>query len=148
MNARDLYDRDFFEWTRSNAALLRAGRLEEADLHHIAEEIEDMGVSQRRELESRLRVLLTHLLKWQVQPERRERSTWKSTIRVQRLEVESLLRKMPSLKNLLTECVEDVYERAVVRAAAETRLPEDRFPPTCPYTLDQILDRDCFPSCG
>jgi hypothetical protein len=146
MSARDLYERDFFEWTRINADLLRAGRLAEADLHHIAEEIEDMGVSQRRELESRIRVLITHLLKWQFQPERRERSTWKSTIRVQRLEVESLLRKMPSLKNLLAESVQEVYERAAVRAAAETRLPEERLPKTCPYTLHQIRDRDFFPS--
>ncbi len=55
MMAKDLYDRDFFEWTRCNAALLRSGRLQEADIAHIAEEIEDMGKSQRRELTNRYR---------------------------------------------------------------------------------------------
>jgi hypothetical protein len=122
------------------------GGLEEADLLHIAEEIEGLGFSERRRLETRIRVLITHLLKWQFQPERRERSSWKSTIRVQRLEVESLLGKMPSLKSLLPECTEDVYERAALRPAGETRLPEERYPPTCPYTLDQIRDRDFLPS--
>jgi hypothetical protein len=79
--AKDLYEQDFFEWTVQNAQLLRAGRLEEADLEHIAEEIEDMGRSERRELESRLSVLLSHLLKWRFQPSRRGRS-WQATIRV------------------------------------------------------------------
>ena len=68
MRTADLYDRDFAEWTRHNAELLRAGRASEADLEHIAEEIEDMGNRDRRELRSRLRVLLAHLLKWKFQP--------------------------------------------------------------------------------
>jgi hypothetical protein len=63
MNVKDLYDKDFFEWTRCNAALLRARRFEEADIEHLAEEVEDMGKRDRRELTSRLEVLLTHLLK-------------------------------------------------------------------------------------
>jgi hypothetical protein len=63
MTAKELYDRDFYEWTRCNAALLRAGRFEEADVERIAEEIEDMGRSERRGIEGRLEVLLTHLLK-------------------------------------------------------------------------------------
>ena len=68
-----LYDEDFFEWTRRNAELLRAGRLEQADIAHIAEEIEDMGKRDLRGLNSRVQVLLIHLLKWQLQPEKRSR---------------------------------------------------------------------------
>ena len=71
MAVEDLYDRDFLEWTARNAELLRAGRLKEADLEHIAEEIEDLGKGQRHEVRSGLRVLLMHLIKWQSQPEKR-----------------------------------------------------------------------------
>ena len=74
MSNHPLYDQDFYAWTNEQAALLRAGRLSEADVEHIAEEIENMGKSEKRELVSRLRVLLLHLLKWQYQPTRRGKS--------------------------------------------------------------------------
>ena len=66
-----LYDQDFFEWTRHHARLLREGRVAEADLAHLAEEIEDVGKRDQRELRSRLEVLLVHLLKWTAQPDLR-----------------------------------------------------------------------------
>jgi hypothetical protein len=144
MTAKELYDRDFLEWTRCNAALLRAGRFREADIEHIAEELDDMGRSEQRELESRLQILLKHLLKWQVQPERRGRS-WEATIRVQRLEIDRLQRRMPSLRNLLAEGIGEVYPAAVIKASLETRLPESSFPKTCPFTVEQILDEGYFP---
>ena len=83
---KDLYDQDFFEWKVRNAELLRAGRFEEIDVEHIAGEIEDMGKGEQRELESRLVVLLAHLLKWRAQPERR-RSSWRPTTNTQRREI-------------------------------------------------------------
>ena len=144
ITARDLYDRDFFEWTRSNAALLRAGQLDQADLEHIAEEIEDMGKSQRRALESRLEVLLAHLLKWQFQPGGRG-SSWESSIRIQRSKIEKLFRQMPSLGNALSEDLPDAYRTAVLAAVGETGLPKSSFPETCPFTIDQILDEEFFP---
>jgi len=136
---QDLYDLDFFEWTAHNAQLLRAGRFHEADIQHIAEEIEDMGTSERRQLESRLEVLLTHMLKWQAQPSRRGPS-WMATIRVQRIRVAKLLRKMPSLRNTLQEAVHEAYEVSVVLAASQTRLSEDTLPQRCPFTVEQLLD--------
>ena len=141
---KDLYEQDFFEWTARNAELLRAGRFAEADLEHIAEEIEDMGKSERRELESRLSVLLNHLLKWRFQPNRRGRS-WQATIRIQRTELLRLLADMPSLRPDLREQLPQVYPTAVERAIAETELPDEAFPPACPFSLDQILDADFFP---
>jgi hypothetical protein len=63
-----LHDRDFYSWTLQQAGLLREGRLSEADIEHIAEELESMGASERRELTNRLAVLVAHLLKWQFQP--------------------------------------------------------------------------------
>jgi len=140
----DLYEQDFFVWTVRNAALLRAGRFAEADLKRIALEIEDMGKSERHELRSRLRVLLSHLLKWKFQSSGRGRS-WKATIRVQRDELLHLLRQMPSLRRYLRDQLSEVYPVAVEGTIAETNLPDDAFPSACPFSFEQILDADFFP---
>jgi hypothetical protein len=140
----DLYEQDFFEWTVRNAELLRAGRFAEADIEHIAEEIEDKGKSERRELWSRLRVLLSHLLKWKLQSSDRGRS-WQATIDVQRDELVRLLRQSPSLRGYLRDQLPEVYPVAVKGTIAETDLPDEMFPPACPFSLEQILDADFFP---
>ena len=121
-SAKDLYDQDFFEWTVRNAELLRARRFDEADVDKIAEELEDIGKHEKSELASRLRVLLTHLLKWQIQTERRSGS-WKATMAPQRSEIGGLLEEMPSLRVALRENLPTVCERAAVKAAGETALP-------------------------
>jgi hypothetical protein len=145
MAVKDLYDRDFLEWTARNAELLRAGRLDEADLEHIAEEIEDMGKRQRHELRSRLRVLLMHLIKWQSQPEKRGPS-WIRTIGTQRLEIADLLRDAPSLRTVIEESLPGVYQETVRLAARETGIGSQAFAPQCPLTLEQVLDSDYYPS--
>jgi hypothetical protein len=142
--AEDLYEQDLFEWTVRNAELLRAGRFAEADMEHIAEEIEDMGKSERHELRGRLRVLLSHLLKWKFQGGGRSRS-WKATIDVQRDELMHLLRQMPSLRGYLSDQLPELYPVAVKGAIAETDLPDEVFPPACPFSLEQILESDFFP---
>jgi hypothetical protein len=144
MKASQLYERDFFEWTQCNAALLRNGQFDQADIEHIAEEIEDMGSRDRRELESRLQVLAQHLWKWQFQPERRSRS-WRDTIQIQRLEIVELLEEMPSLQRALHAGLNKVYQRSIARVVIETSLPEATFPSTAPFTLEQMLDREYFP---
>ena len=144
MVAKELYDRDFFEWTQCNAALLRTGRFDQADIDHIAEEIEDVGKGQQRELESRLEVLLQHLLKWKFQPRWRGKS-WKLTANTQRREIEKLLRKMPSLKRSLIEAVAEAYVYAVRSAADETELPPASFPEASPFPIEQILNEEFFP---
>ena len=138
-----LYDEDFLLWTEKTARLLRAGRLDELDIEHIAEEIEDMGKSQRRELESRLRVLLAHLLKWGWQRDKRSNS-WKATVANQRVELRALFRDSPSLKNQLPKSVAESYRDAVEEASLETGLPAETFPQRCPFTSEQILERDFF----
>jgi hypothetical protein len=142
-NLSDLYDEDFFEWTRRTAALLRAGQLPQAGIEHIAEEIEDMGKRDGKELNSRMQVLLAHLLKWQLQPRKRARS-WNSAIVAQRFEIEGTLKQSPSLKQKIRDNLPDSYAKAV-RRAAETGLPRDRFPRNCPYTAGQILDPEFLP---
>jgi hypothetical protein len=139
-----LYDEDFFEWTRRSAELLRAGQLEQADIEHIAEEIEDMGKRDLRELNSRVQVLLIHLLKWQFQAEKRSQS-WESTIASQRIEIEGVIEQSPSLRDKLHTEGPHNYAKAVRRAVAQTGLPPGHFPAECPFTVEQILDPEFLP---
>lgn len=139
------YDSDFFEWTQRMAALLRSGRLSELDVAHLAEEVEDMGKRDRRELESRLQVLLVHLLKWKAQPERRSAS-WRRTIVAQRVGIERVRRDSPSLWPRVEADLDRHYADSVDRAAIETEIAPERFPPRCPWTAAQLLERRFFPS--
>lgn len=139
-----LHDRDFYAWTQQQAQLLRAGRLDEADLENLIEEIEMMGASERRELVNRLAGLLAHLLKWQHQPNLRGRR-WQLTIKEQRRQLERHLRDNPSLAYRLAEFVADAYVDAVLLAARETGLEENAFPATCPYSETEILSPDFLP---
>lgn len=144
MSNISLYERDFHAWANEQAALLRAGQVDKADLPNIAEEIESMGRSEKRELVNRLAVLLAHLLKWKAQPNRRGRS-WELTIREQRARLALHLRDNPSLKAASPEATADAYHRALLRAQRETGLAEDAFPVECPWTLDQVLDDGLLP---
>jgi len=140
----DLYDTDLYAWATGNAALIRAGRLAEVDFLHIAEELESMGRSERRALDSRLSVLLMHLLKWRHQPERRGAS-WRATIKEQRRCVQKLLTDNPSLKPQLPAMLTDAYVDAVLHAVAETGLEESTFPDSCPFALADVLDAEHWP---
>jgi hypothetical protein len=139
-----LYERDFHAWTEEQARLLRAGQTAQADLAHIAEEIETLGASERRELESRLKVLLQHLLKWRYQPGARS-SGWAGTIAEQRDQLDSLLRQSPSLRPLLPEYMGYAYPKARRAAALETGLAPETFPEVCPFTEAQALETDFLP---
>ena len=140
-----LYDTDFFAWTQATARLVREGRFAEVDLKTVAGEIEDMGRRDLRELNSRMSVLIAHLLKWQFQAEHRSPS-WRSTVAVQRADIDGLLGQSPSLKRKLASNLATNYERAKVIAAAETGLPgESAFPIRCPYTVSEILSTEFWP---
>ena len=139
-----LYDQDFYAWANEQAGLLRAGNLSAADIEHIAEEIESMGRSEKRELTNRLGVLLLHLLKWQYQPDRRGKS-WRNTIATQRLDVADHLADNPSLHAKLGQSISDAYKRARLAAANETDLDADAFPVTCPWAFEQVMDPDFWP---
>lgn len=139
-----LYDEDFAVWTSETARLLRERRFEEVDIEHAAEEIEDMGKRDKRELYGRLAVLIVHLLKWKWQPERKSES-WRSTIATQRLEIQLILDDSPSLRRGTPPAVSRVYARAVKAAISETGLPAATFPRDCPFSPDQILDLSFLP---
>jgi hypothetical protein len=138
------YDSDVHQWAVEQAAHLRAGRLESLDLEYIAEEIDSVGRSEKREIESRLEVLLMHLLKWRFQPEKRTRS-WQRTISLQRLKLKEVIDENPSLHNWPDLKLAGSYEAAHIAAEKETGLAFEVFPETCPFSIAQIMD-DAFPS--
>jgi hypothetical protein len=138
------YDTDFHAWALHNAKLLRQGKFAELDVEHLAEELESMGKTNKRELTSRFKILLAHLLKWQYQPDYRGRS-WRSSIVEQRSEISELTAENPSLKPLFNEVIADAYLKAIKFAAKETGLLVNTFPQKCPYSLEQIVDDDFYP---
>jgi hypothetical protein len=142
-----LYEDDVIAWAERQAALLRAGRWELLDIDNIAEEIEDVGKSEKRELRHRMAVLVEHLIKWRWQPGRRG-SSWLTTIRVQRIDIQKLLRKMPSLKNMMAEAefADEVWRDAVVLALKEAEDEIENLPDTNPWTLDQAMQPDFLPN--
>lgn len=139
-----LYETDFHAWTQSQAELLREEEFAELDLHHLIEEIESLGKSQQTELKSCLRVLIMHLLKWQIQPMRRS-SSWRYTINVQRLDLQDLLDENPSLRVRLAEFADYAYPRAIRDAVKQTGLVATTFPVALPYTVEQLLDGNFWP---
>jgi len=149
MLTKDLYDRDFFEWTQHNAELLRRGCLSQADIPHIAEEIADMGSRDQREVRSRLEEIILHLLKWKLQPALRYNpsggSSWLASVNKQRSELEGIFEQSPSLIHHGREAVAKVYARAVRSASAETGIPKRSFPAECPFTFDQLMDAEFLP---
>lgn len=140
----DLYDTDLHAWATEQAALLRQRHLDVADIDNIAEEIEDVGRSQRAQLESRLTILLVHLLKWRHQPANQGNS-WRLTIRGQRVRIRRHIAKNPSLRPQVLGLIDEVWETVVIDTAQQTGLVETVFPPVCPWRPEQILDDDFWP---
>jgi hypothetical protein len=140
----NLYEDDVIAWAEQQAALLRAGQWSQLDIDNIAEEIEDVGKSEKRELQSRLAVLISHLLKWKYQAGRRGHS-WINTIRVQRADIEEDIAKCPSLRPLLKDpaWLRQTYRRAKIDAYANTHSLE--LPNEMPWTIDQVLASDYWP---
>ena len=134
------HDQDLYTWVQEQVALLRAGRLAEIDAENIAEELADVGRSEYRELQSALALILTHLLKWDHQPEKRTRS-WENTIKAQRQHYANALEDSPGLKSRREEALTRAYSLACLAASSETGLSTSSFPAECSYGWDEILER-------
>ena len=134
------YEHDFYSWLMEQARFVREGRWSAIDRDNLAEEIESLGREQFSKLESALRVLLLHLLKWDHQPERRSRS-WELSIKEQRIAVQDVLDDNPGLRPRIPEALARGYRRARIEAAKETGLDEHVFPETCPYAFDEAMTR-------
>ena len=139
MDLKELYDTDLFAWTTKTSELLKSKQFDAVDWENVIEEIEALGRSEKRAIRSHLVVLLTHLLKWEFQPEHQSRS-WKLSIQNARKDLKRLLKENPSLKgDFLTQSLPDAYEDAREKASDETTIFLENFPAVCPYTLDEVL---------
>ncbi len=144
MNTTLLYEQDFYSWIQQHIVLLKEARFNELDINHLVEELEDMGKSNKRELESRFIILIAHLLKWQYQVEMRSNS-WRCSIIEQRVSINYLLKKVPSLKNAISESIVEAYPDAVEIAVAETKLLISTFPTECNYAKESLLNSEFYP---
>src|SRR5690242_10540647 len=142
------YDDDYFAWVNAQAALLRQVQPEWLDWRNLAEEVDDLGRSEQRALESHLEILLIHLLKWRYQPGRRS-SSWEVSILNPRDHVEEVLGVSPSLKTRLVEALEHAYRRARREAGRQMKMDrrqwEAKLPAAREWTVEQVLDPDYWP---
>jgi len=143
-NETSLYERDFYAWTQDQAEKLRSRAHNGIDWGNAAEEIESVGRSQKKEIRSRLKILIQHLLKWQFQPERRSES-WLSTISEQRTHIDAIIEDSPSLARFPEEVFEREYRNACTAAAIETGLNLRDFPIAAEFAASDALKADFFP---
>ena len=144
--SQTLYDADFYLWTQQQAVLLREGKWQALDYANLAEEIESVGRSDKRELSNRLKVLVMHVLKWRYQPEGRQTGhSWDDTIWEQRGHIAAILEDSPSLRREVATRLAQQYPAARRKASRDTRLPETTFPATCPWSVEQLLDEEFWP---
>ncbi len=144
--ARTPYDKDVILWSEEQARLLRGRRFSELDLEHLADEIEDVGRSEKRELANRIAVLLAHLIKWRGQPDNRTNS-WRATINDQRRRIALAIKETPSLKAVMRDALwqEGVWLDARSQARKEMGLAGEELPEACPWPLDQAVDPEFWP---
>lgn len=140
-----LKEGDFHAWLHDQAASLRSGQVRLLDREGIAEELEATGASERRELKSRLIILVAHLLKWRYASEQRmlHQGNWRKTIREQRRQLNDIIVDSPSLKGQPAVLPADLYDEARQDAMDETGL--DSFPLVCPWQIAEILSQDFWP---
>lgn len=139
-----LYERDFHEWIVAQTEALREERWSDLDWENLAEEIESAGRRDKQAVLAHLEILLAHLLKCLVQPERWTRS-WELTIREQRKQIDLLIRRNPSLRHLPHSSFSEAYIGGVRYAARDTGLQDSKFPTEPPFTVEEALDQDFLP---
>jgi hypothetical protein len=139
-SARSLraYADDFAGWAEDTARAIEEGRFAEIDKAALADELASLSKSARRELTSALRMVLTHLLKVEFQPEKQTRS-WDNTIRRERRNALKFLKESPSLNGQLDTILAEAYEDAVYQAESETGFALHTFPKVCPWTEAEVL---------
>jgi hypothetical protein len=147
LHTESLYDTDFHRWAKEQGEALREQRFANIDWRNVAEEIESLGRSDKRSIESNLAVILLHLLKWHHQPQKRK-AGWKSSIAEHRARIGKLLSESPSLRGYPAEVLAEEYALARTKASDETRIAEDVFSELCPFTIDQVLDSAFYPGEG
>lgn len=136
-----LYDQDFSLWIETTVEKLKQKQLDHLDWENLIEEIESLGKSEKTALQSNLRILLMHLLKWQYQPERRSNS-WSYTITEHNIRINKAFKDSPSLERYFAEIFDDCYQDARKLATKETGLDINLFPANCPFSQEDVLNSD------
>ncbi|MBS0656109.1 MAG: DUF29 domain-containing protein [Verrucomicrobia bacterium] len=139
------YEKDFYKWTLDQSKLLKKGDYTKLDIENLIEEIESLGRSEKRTLESFLKKLLMHLLKITFQPGHHT-SSWDNSIKLARIDIREVLVENPSLKRKLPEIFDRAYKSARLLAASETGLEEKTFPTQCPWTYDECMEDAGLPA--
>ena len=134
-----LYETDFYEWSNVQADHIKNKRFSEIDIENIAEEIESLGISDKRTLRSYLEILLMHLLKKKYQPEKDYSSSWDDSIAHSKNMIKYTLKDSPSLKNFFFDIFSETYERSRKEAVKETRLDIKKFPEECPWEFYDLF---------
>src|SRR5262245_40048699 len=140
---RDLYEQDETAWLERMAELIRQKQFGDLDYGNLAEYLSDMARRDRREVRSRLTVLLAHLLKWEHQPDRRS-GGWGATIFAQVHDLADLI-AAGVLRAHAEAVLSDAYRKAVKEAATETGLSNESFPEECPYSVADLVHLDELP---
>ncbi len=144
ITSKTLYETDFVRWIEVSTEQLRNRDYSQVDWENLIEELEEMSRRERKALKSNLIVVLLHLLKWDVQADRRSGS-WRGSIREHRRRLIDDLADSPSLNAYLREVIESCYDNARLQAADETGLDLTLFPVGCPYSIEQILSPEFLP---
>jgi hypothetical protein len=140
----NMYEKDLYLWGQEHINLLKQGRLNEIDIEHLIEEIEDMGRSQQHAIYSHQVNLIMHLLKWDYQSNIQSHS-WKISILNARISISRLIKNTPSLQESPLKNLNDAYEDARELASNETGIDIKKLPKICPYTIEEILNKNWLP---
>jgi hypothetical protein len=132
------YNGDYYAWLTTTALAIDEGRLSEVNRAQVAEELRDMGRSERRTLRSHIRRVLLHLLKIRLQPEKHTRS-WNLSIAESRVRIARELNDSPSLRSEFPLFLLEAYEEARLAAARQTGISLEAFPEQCPFTVEDVL---------
>lgn len=142
-----LYEQDYYLWLIQTSKLLQEGKLNQVDINNLIEEIDSMGRSEKKEIKSRLIILIEHLLKlnyWQAEKEYNARG-WRNTVVEQRLQINLSFEDSPSLIKVLDESFLDCYNKARISTLQKYQLSGDLFPIQPPFSLEDILDSNYLP---
>ncbi|MGA1283067.1 MAG: DUF29 domain-containing protein [Prochlorothrix sp.] len=137
-----LYEQDILLWVEDTVAKLKARDFDSLDLENLIEEVESLGISQRKELLSRLTVILEHLLKRLYVNLPYDYNGWERTVRTQRAELGILFQFAPSLKRQWDQSFTQAWAGALKRVRQD--YPQVEFPDEWPHesTIEALLDRD------
>ncbi len=149
VSSSDLYDHDYYAWIQDQVRALRARRIEDLDWENVAEEIEDLGKSERRGIKSQMARLVEHLLKLKYARgilRRYNAKGWQLSVKGARTAIRHLLDESPSLRPQLAEMLIQAYEIGRIDAQREARVPDSAIPESSPWTVEQVMDDNFVPS--